>query len=53
MGKQSLYQQMLTDMLTDQWRWIMNNDHVRIIDDNNAVESMKMAEHAKEIAQKL
>ena len=53
MARQNLYQQMLTDMLTDQWRWIMNNDHERIIDDNNAVESMRMAERAKEIAQKL
>lgn len=53
MGKQSLYQRMLTDMLTDQWRWIMNRDHIRIIDDNNAVESMRIAEQAKEIAQKL
>jgi predicted dehydrogenase len=52
-GKQSLYQQMLKDMLTDQWRWIMNNDHERTIDDNNAVESLKMAEHAKKIALKL
>ncbi len=51
--KESRYQQMLTDMLYDQWSWIRNNDHIRIIDDNNAVESIRMAEHAKEIAQKL
>lgn len=44
---------MLTDMLQDQWSWIRNNDHIRIIDDKNAVESIRMAEHAKEIAQKL
>jgi predicted dehydrogenase len=52
-GKQSLYQQMLKDMLTDQWCWIMHNDHERSIDDNNAVESLQMAEQAKEIALKL
>ena len=50
--KQNRYQQMLTDMLQDQWSWIRNNDHIRTIDDNNAVESIRMAEHAKEIAQK-
>jgi predicted dehydrogenase len=51
--KQNRYQQMLTDMLCDQLNWIRNNDHLRIIDDTNAVESIRMAEHAKEIAQKL
>jgi len=51
--KQHRYQQMLTAMLRDQWAWIKNNKHVRIIDDDNAVESIRVAEHAKEIAQKL
>lgn len=51
--KQDRYQQMLTAMLRDQWAWIKNNEHVRIIDDDNAVESIRVAEHAKEIAQKL
>ena len=52
-GKQDRYQQVLTAMLCDQWTWIRNNEHIRIIDDNNAVESIRMAEHAREIAQKL
>jgi predicted dehydrogenase len=50
--KQSRYQQMLTAMLTDQWSWIKNKDHIRIIDENNAIESLRMAEQAKKIAQK-
>lgn len=50
--KQNRYQQMLAEMLHDQWSWIRNNDHIRTIDDNNAVESIRMAEHAKAIAQK-
>jgi len=51
--KEDRYQQMLTGMLCDQWTWIKNKEHVRIIDDDNAVESIRMAEHAKDIAQKL
>ncbi len=50
--KQNRYQQMLTDMLNDQWNWIKNKKHVRIISDENAVESIRMAEQAKEMAQK-
>lgn len=50
--KQNRYQQMLTDMLADQWAWIKDKNHMRIIDDNNAVESLKIAEYAKEVAQK-
>ena len=51
--KENRYQQMLTDMLLDQWNWIRDNDHSRTIDDSNAVDSIRMAEHAKKIAQKL
>ncbi|MEP6713538.1 MAG: Gfo/Idh/MocA family oxidoreductase [Ferruginibacter sp.] len=50
--KQSRYQQLLTAMLSDQWKWIRDKEHKRIIDDNNAVESIRMAEDAKMIAQK-
>ena len=49
--KQNRYRQMLTDMLNDQWSWIKDRDHIRVIDDNNAVESLRMAENAKEMAQ--
>ena len=49
--KQSRYEQLIISMLTDQWNWIKNKNHKRIIDSNNAVESLRMAEEAKNIAQ--
>jgi predicted dehydrogenase len=49
--KESRYQQMLTDMLADQRNWIKSRNHQRIITDENAVESLKMAQRATEIAQ--
>ena len=50
--KQNRYQQILTDMLQDQWNRISNNNHIRVIDDSNAVASLRMAEDAEEMAQK-
>ena len=50
--KQDRYQQMLIAMLDDQWHWIKNNNHVRIITGDNAVASLRMAVDAKENAQK-
>jgi hypothetical protein len=50
-GKQDLYQQMLTAMLSDQWSWIKDRTHIRVIDDHNAVASLKMAEEATGAAQ--
>jgi len=49
-GKQHLYQKMLTAMIADQCCWISNHNHIRVIDDNNAVQSLKMAEHANRLA---
>ncbi len=49
--KQSRYEELLQRMLTDQWSWIKNRAHKRIIDDTNAVESLRMAEDASKIAQ--
>jgi predicted dehydrogenase len=49
--KQNRYQQLLTSMLTDQWNWIKDRNHKRIIDESNAVESLRMAEQATKIAQ--
>ena len=49
--KQHRYQQLVKDMLLDQWSWIKNKNHQRIIDDTNAVESVRMAEEAHAIAQ--
>ncbi len=51
--KQNRYQQLLTAMLTDQWNWIKDGNHKRIISDDNAVQSIRTAEQAKQIAQKL
>jgi hypothetical protein len=51
-AKEDRYRQMLSDMLDDQWKWIRNKRHVRVVDDRNAVHSLQMAEHAKKIARK-
>jgi len=50
--KQNRYSNMLIAMMQDQWNWIKDQSHERIIDDNNAVNSLRMAEQATEIAQK-
>lgn len=44
--KQNRYEQLLVSMIKDQWRWIKDNSVIRVIDDNNAVESLRMAETA-------
>ena len=49
-GKQELYQQMLTAMLADQWSWIKDRTHNRVITDDNAVQSLRIAEEATKIA---
>jgi hypothetical protein len=49
-GKQELYQQMLTDMISDQWTWIKDRTHIRVIDDDNAVQSLRVAEEANAIS---
>ncbi len=50
-GKQELYQQMLTAMLADQWSWIKDRSHIRVIGDNNAVQSLRVAAEANAISQ--
>lgn len=49
--KQNRYQEMLTAMIADQWNWIKDRKHVRVIDDTNAVQSLRMAEEARRMAQ--
>jgi predicted dehydrogenase len=49
--KQTRYNEILSAMLTDQWSWIRDRTHRRIIDDNNAVDSLRIAEKATGIAQ--
>jgi predicted dehydrogenase len=49
-GKQELYQQMLTAMISDQWNWIKDRTHIRVIDDDNAVKSLRVAAEATAIS---
>jgi predicted dehydrogenase len=51
--KQSRYEQLLADMLNDQWSWIRDKNHQRIIDASNAIQSLKMAEAASQQALKI
>ncbi len=53
LGKQNRYQEMLMAMITDQWTWIKDQTHVRIIDHHNAIQSLKMAGEARQIAQNI
>lgn len=50
--KQNRYQEMLAAMIADQWNWIRDRKHVRVIDSSNAVRSLEMAERATRMAQK-
>lgn len=52
LGKQEVYREMLSAMINDQWKWIRDPKHIRIIDDSNAVQSLKMAEDAASMAKK-
>jgi predicted dehydrogenase len=49
--KQNRYQQLLISMIKDQWNWILDNSVVRVIDASNAVDSLRMAETARDTAQ--
>lgn len=44
--KQIRYQQLLEDMIIDQWKWINDHNHVCVIDSKNAIQSLKIAEEA-------
>jgi predicted dehydrogenase len=46
LGKQALYQFMLTAMITDQFKRIVDPRHVPVIDEENGVRSLAMAEEA-------
>lgn len=45
--QQEQYGLLLRSMIKDQWNWILDNSTKRIIEDTNAVESVRMAENAK------
>lgn len=48
--KMNRYQQLVVSMLTEQWNWILNANHKRVIDETNAVSSLRLAEAATERA---
>jgi hypothetical protein len=51
--KQTLYQELVTKMFEDQFNWIRDRKHIRKIDQNNAVNSLWIAEEAERIAAKI
>ncbi len=50
--KMDRYQQLVVSMLTDQWNWMLDDSHQRMIDENNAVSSLRLAEAATERAER-
>lgn len=44
--KMQQYEQLVISMLKDQWEWIKDPQHRRVIDERNAVESLRIAEAA-------
>lgn len=44
--KMERYEQLMISMISDQWNWIKDRSHVRVIDERNAVESLRIAEEA-------
>ena len=48
--KMERYEQLVISMILDQRAWIRDPSHLRVIDDTNAVESLRIAEEAKERA---
>lgn len=48
--KMRRYEQLVVSMLKDQWEWIKNPAHRRVIDGRNAVESLRIAEAATRMA---
>ncbi len=49
-NKQNRYQEIVSAMMSDQWNWIKNRNHKRIIDETNAVESLRIAEYATQMS---
>ncbi|MEO7174787.1 MAG: hypothetical protein ABIV51_03065 [Saprospiraceae bacterium] len=44
------YGELVRDLLIDQWTWSRDRSHRRLIDDTNAIESLRMAEAANKFA---
>jgi hypothetical protein len=51
--KQTLYQELVTGMIKDQLTWINNNSHIRKINQDNAVNSLQLAEISEQVANKI
>jgi predicted dehydrogenase len=51
--KYNIYQQLLTDMISDQVSWIKNRGHQRVITGENGLSSLVMAENSNKMAVKL
>jgi predicted dehydrogenase len=49
--KMDRYEQLVISMIRDQWSWIQDHNHQRLIDENNAVASLRIAEAATDMAQ--
>jgi hypothetical protein len=41
---------LLISMIKDQWNWMLDDSVVRVVDDNNAVDSLRLAETARNAA---
>lgn len=50
--KMQMYEQLVISMIKDQWTWIMDHGHKRIIDHTNAIESLRIAENATIMARR-
>lgn len=51
LNKQVRYHELLIHMLTDQWKWIQDKNHIRVIDASNAIHSLQTAEQAFNMSQ--
>ena len=51
--KQNLYKELVTSMFIDQMTWINDKDHIRKINQDNAVDSLKTAEVSEKMAVKI
>ena len=51
LNKQIRYRELLIHMLTDQWKWIQDKNHIRVIDASNAIHSLQTAEQAFNMSQ--
>jgi predicted dehydrogenase len=51
--KQNLYKELVMSMFIDQMTWINDNTHIRKINQDNAINSLKIAERSEQLAIKL